>query len=354
MNRPICQLILIQFKEFIRQPGVLFWALGFPILMAWILGLAFSNQDQITYRIAVVAPSEKLRGKLAGFCEQRNSYRNLECVQVKNTQKAYQLIREGQVSLFVKRNTQTDPDGIDVYFDPQSGEAEKIYLFLKGIWNSDPGSAKKTEPVNPKTIQSKGNRYIDFLVPGLIALTILNSCFWGVGWGLIELRVKKLLRRMIATPMSRFDFMLSFAFVRIFLGVFEFFILYGFAYYYFDVTVQGSWAGLLLIFIVGNISFTGMSILAASRPNNTRIGNGVLNAITIPMTILSGIFFSYHSLPDFAVWVIQLMPLTTLADALRSLFNEGSTLLDMIRPAVILTLEGIVSFVLGIRFFKWQ
>ena len=148
--------------------------------------------------------------------------------------------------------------------------------------------------------------------------------------------------------------MFSFAVTRIVTSLIEFILLYGFAYYYFDIVIQGSLAALALMYIVGITAFTGISVLAASRAENTRTGNGVINAVTIPMTILSGIFFSYHSFPAEAVFIIQLMPLTTLSDTIRSIFNEGAGFLDVMQPAVILTLEGIVSFFLGIKLFKWQ
>ena len=368
MNRPLLSLVLVHLKEFARQPGILFWAFGFPIAISWILGLAFSKQDQIEYEIALIngdpaqiterfrfcqnEPSERSENITLKDKDANNSIpRKILCLVVANQEEAYRYIKKGRVGLFVEALPK-DPSRINVYFDPQNPEANFIYLFIKDLMRgSDQNNGIAIKKI---AIQSKGNRYIDFLVPGLIALSILNSCLWGTGWNLIELRVKNLMRRLTATPMKKTDFMFSFAIVRIFTGVIEFFLLYGFAYYYFDVIIQGSWLALLIIFLVGNIAFTGIAILSACRANNTRIGNGVINAITIPMTIVSGIFFSYHNFPEELIFFIKLLPLTALADSIRIIFNEGAGVFEIMRPSIVLSLEGILTFSLGIRFFKWQ
>ena len=281
--------------------------------------------------------------------------RNVQCYIVANEEEAFQHIKKGKVSLFIETLSE-EQTRVNVYFDPQNPEGSHTYLFIKDLIRESEMKNSKDNGIiiKKKIIQSKGNRYIDFLVPGLIALNILNSCLWGTGWNLIELRVKKLMRRLIVTPMKRTDFMFSFAIVRIISGSLEFFLLYIFAYYYFDVVVQGSWLALLVVFLVGNIAFTGIAILTACRANNTRIGNGIVNAVTIPMMIVSGIFFSYYNFPKEMIFLVKLLPLTALADSIRIIFNEGAGIVDILYPSTILLIEGLITFLLGIKFFKWQ
>ena len=369
MNRPILKLVSVHIKDFIRQPSVVFWAFGFPIIISWILGLAFSRQDQIEFRIAVINENSASAENIFDFCQDAPGKRSekiddqvkstpegdVRCYVVANEEEAYQHIKKGKVSLFIETFAE-DQTRINVYFDPQNPEGNHTYLFIKDLIRESETNRSENNSIliKKKIIQSRGDRYIDFLIPGLIALNILNSCLWGTGWNLIELRVKKLMRRLIVTPMKKTDFMISFAIVRIISGLLEFFLLYVFAYYYFDVVLQGSWLAMLVVFLVGNIAFTGIAILTACRASNTRIGNGIVNAVTIPMMILSGIFFSYYNFPQELIFLVKLLPLTALADSIRIIFNEGAGVIEILYPSTVLVVEGLLTFFLGIKFFKWQ
>jgi ABC-type multidrug transport system permease subunit len=187
----------------------------------------------------------------------------------------------------------------------------------------------------------------------MIALGLMNSCIWGIGWSLIELRIKKLLRRMVATPMNRSEFLLAQFTTRLILTFFENILLLLFAYFLFDVRVQGSLFTVLILFIAGNIAFGGIAILVAARPAKTQVGSGIINFITLTLTIVSGIFFSYTNFPGWAASVIQYMPLTLLADGFRSVFNEAASVAELGNNIVILLCYGIMCFIIGLRVFKW-
>jgi ABC-type multidrug transport system permease subunit len=204
-----------------------------------------------------------------------------------------------------------------------------------------------------RAMEAKGTRYIDFLIPGLIGLGIMNGCMWGVGWNLIETRMKKLLRRMVATPMKKPVFMGALIVTRIILGTFETLLLIGFAYFYFGMEITGSLPALVIIFLAGMLAFSGIAILTACRTAKTEVANGLINAVTLTMMILSGIFFNYHNFPDWAISFIQILPLTILADSIRAVFIEAATLSDIIVPTLILSLTGLITFILGLKFFKW-
>jgi ABC-2 type transport system permease protein len=202
-------------------------------------------------------------------------------------------------------------------------------------------------------ITTKGNRYIDFLIPGLIAMGIMNSCLWGISWNLIEFRMKKLLRRMVATPMSKKDFLLSNLITRTLIGAFETSTLLLFAFLYFRISLEGSVLALLLIYLAGIMAFSGIAIIISSRTASSQIGNGLINAVTLPMMILSGIFFSYHNFPDWCIPFIKYLPLTLLADSIRSIFIEGAGIKEISTAFVVLTLTGVVSFFAGLKMYKW-
>ena len=187
----------------------------------------------------------------------------------------------------------------------------------------------------------------------MIGLGMMNSLFWGMCYGLIEMRMKKLLRRMVAAPMRKSEFLLSHFIARLTLSFIEAVILLLFAWLYFKIQIQGSIFALLLLFLAGDFAFAGISVLIAARISTTRVASAVVNALALPMMVLSGIFFSYHNFPDFVIPYIKVLPLTMLADGMRSIFIEAAGLRDVLFSIISLSALGLVTFVIGLRLYKW-
>jgi ABC-2 type transport system permease protein len=345
MNKSLYQLILVHFKTFFREPAILFWAILFPIIMAWVLGIAFSGKGEsvrMVYVTGEYSQPEKITGeKVVGF-ETGNVFRIK--FEKASEPDAIRAIKRGVISLYVEGRG----DSLVYHFDPLNPDAQLLHLLLE---RELAGAKNENAAVEP--LETKGTRYIDFLIPGMIALGIMNSCLWGIGWTLIETRMKKLLRRMVATPMNKSVFMLSQIITRIVLGAVETVLLLVFAYFYFGTVITGSIGAFVLVFLTGIFAFAGIGILSASRASKTEVANGIVNAVTLTMTILSGIFFNYHNFPDWTIPIIQALPLTLLADAIRSIFIEGAGLADIAVPILILLATGFVTSVIGLRIFKW-
>lgn len=356
MIRQTIQLISVIFKEFLRNPGIIFWSVLFPILMAWGLGLAFTKQDQLIRNVAWVQnegiPSllsnEEINygdpltivagGENAGI----TNYRMIPV----DMKEAIQMIKKGKATLIVDESSEE----LKYHFDSNNPEAQLAYLHITSyLQNPD----KSIIQADIQPIEAKGARYIDFLIPGLIAMNIMFSCMWGISYNLIDKRIKKLLRRMMATPMKKSAFMTAQFFARIGLTAMEIVIILLFAYFYFDITIQGGFVPFFVLFIGGNVAFTGIAVFVSSRTSNTQIGNGLINLVTMPMMILSGIFFSYHNFPDWAIAFIEKLPLTLLADSIRSVFNEGTQLMEILPVFGALCLIGMLFFTAGVRIYKW-
>jgi ABC-2 type transport system permease protein len=361
----LLQLILIHYREFIREPGIIFWSIIFPVLMAWVLGIAFSRNDEMVQQVAFIEDSLNMNLEFRRFVQDGtrvDSERGADYYEktIRNEQlgaTSYRflltdweggvlMLKRGQVNLILREYT----DSIGYYFDPANPQARTAYIMLSSVINNEQ-MVYETDRINPLT--QRGNRYIDFLVPGLMALGLMNSLLWGMSYALIDMRSKKLMRRMVATPMKKSEFLLSFFIARLSITIIEALLLLGFAVAYFQITIQGSLAAFILVFLAGNIAFSGIAILISSRTANSRIGTGLINVITLPMMILSGVFFSYHNFPDFVIPIIQKLPLTMLADSLRSIFIEGSGIARVSLNALALALLGIACFLIGLRTFKW-
>ncbi len=263
--------------------------------------------------------------------------------------KAMTLLKRGTINLLIQERTDT----IEYHFDPLNSDAELTYLKLSPIIGTgDTLPVKNTAAIKPLTVT--GTRYIDFLVPGLIAMGVMMSCMWGISYGLIEKRSKKLLRRMVATPMNKSYFLIALIMVRIAMNFIESTVLFLFALFAFKMTIQGDISSLILMFLAGNIAFAGLAVLVSSHTSNTEVGNGLINFVVTPMMVLSGIFFSYHNFPDWSIPVIQKLPLTILADGIRSIFNEGAGYHEVAIPILVLSATGILFFAAGLKIFKWH
>ena len=159
---------------------------------------------------------------------------------------------------------------------------------------------------------------------------------------------------MVATPMKKKYFLISIITVRIGMNVIESGLLLLFAWLVFGISIQGSIPALILIFIAGNIAFAGIAVFISSHTSNTEIGNGFINAIVMPMMVLSGIFFSYHNFPGWSIPFIKALPLTMLADATRKIFVEGAGIQQVSLSVILMTAIGFVFFTSGLKIFKWH
>ena len=345
--RQLGLLIASSFREIVREPGVLFWGIGFPILMSLGLGIAFTKKPDIIRKVAVVTPSEfALKDTMVVRDDQLGSTTFI--FQKMSWNEAIVLLKRGNFNLILGQK-----DGqVQYHFDPMNPDAQLCFLKLSRLFQGKPEVLPENAgQIKPLTVS--GTRYIDFFIPGILAMGVMMSCMWGLSYGLIDKRSKKLLRRMVATPMKKSYFLMSMITVRIGMNVVESLVLVVFAWLAFGINIHISLAALFLIFLAGNFSFAGLAVFVSSRTANTEIGNGLINAIVFPMMILSGIFFSYHNFPDWAIPVIQLLPLTMLADGVRSIFIEGAGLMQVAQPILILTAVGALFFTAGLKVFRW-
>jgi ABC-2 type transport system permease protein len=354
MNKPFVNLVALQFKEFFREPEIIFWAFVLPIVLSWLLGIAIgSGGGAVSGKVAVIespaATADYWTSWIARAKEASRGDRSIDFA-IRTRDEAILALKKGEISLFIERAPGSD--SLRYFFDPRSGEAQMTYLTLERSLDGARRSAGPPDEVVALRIQ--GTRYVDFLVPGLLAMDIMSSALWGIGWALIEIRIKKLLRRMAATPMHKSMFLASHFVTRLMVNALEFLALFIFVYFYFGVRIQGSVPALVAIFVAGNMAFAGLSILMSSRTANPRVGNGLINAITFPMTLLSGVFFSYHHFPEWAIPIVRKLPLTMLADSIRSIFNEGAGFAQVALPAFVLAGLGAVFFFTGMKIYKWN
>ncbi len=373
--RQLWRLTVSLFLEIIREPGVLFWGILFPILMSLGLGLAFTKKTDVIRKVAVIQNSgqndglnrnaaftsfinnkcERNTGESADNWSWRYSYNDSKLgnsiflFYSMNSNEAMKLLKRGTINVILTGTK----DSVEYHFDPMNADAELTYLkLMPAISKAGDTEIKGNAEIRPLTIT--GTRYIDFFVPGLITMGVMMSCMWGISYGIIEKRSKKLLRRLVATPMRKSHFLIALIAVRILMNIIESSVLLVFAMIAFGIKIQGDPSSLVIIYIAGNVAFSGIAVFVSSNTSNTEVGNGLINFVVFPMMVLSGIFFSYQNFPDWSIGVIKYLPLTILTDGVRSIFNEGAGYQEVAVPVLVLLTIGIVFFSAGLKIFKWH
>lgn len=323
--------------EFFREPGILFWAFGFPILLSWTLGLAFlaprspgttlvvAPEDSVAVRMLLPDPAIRLKA--------------LE------PEEALRALRRGEATGAVSVRT----DGIRLELDTASQEGVLARLLVERA--ASRGGRDEVQVAPPR---ATAGSYADFLFPGMLALGLMNGCIWGIGFALMDLRLRKLLRLFASTPLSRLDILLSVVLARACILPLENGLLWGFGALVFGVQIHGNPVLFVLAGLCSIAAFAGIGVLGASRVGQAQAAYGIINALTIPMTIVSGIFFAWTRFPHWLQPVVAVLPLTLAADALRAISSEGATLVQVAPRLLGLLAWGAVCTLLGLRLFRWR
>ena len=339
-------LLMARLLELKREPEVIFWVFGFPVLLALGLGLAFRNKPADITPVAIVAgPGAGNALNLLESSPRRSSIR----AAVVPESDALQGFRLGKYDLVV---VPAGTDGFQYRYDPARPESVLSRALVDDALQSAAGR-KDPLPTSAVTSSEPGSRYIDFLIPGLLGMNLMNSGMWGIGFALVDMRQRKLLKRFVGTPMRRSDFLLALTSSRLVLMVIEIGLLLGFGVLAFHMRVLGSLFTILLINTVGAISFGGLGLLTASRAQKIESVSGLMNLVMMPMWIFSGVFFSSERFPALLQPAIKLLPLTALNDALRATILQGASLGAQSGRLLVLVLWGGISFALALRWFRW-
>jgi ABC-type multidrug transport system permease subunit len=185
-------------------------------------------------------------------------------------------------------------------------------------------------------------------------MSIMGGGMWGVGFVTVDMRIRKLLKRFLATPMKKTHFMSGLMISRMFFLVPEVMILIAFAAIAFGVRIYGSMLATGFLVLLGATTFSGIGLLVASRAKTIEAVSGLMNLVMLPMWLLSGIFFSSSRYPEAAQPFIQVLPLTALNNALRAVMIDGASLYSQSIPIALLAAWAAVTFAISLKIFRWQ
>jgi len=343
-------LLLARLKEMKREPEVIFWVFVFPLLLAVGLGIAFRSRPATIPSVAIAAGP----GANAVLEMAQRSPHSLHA-QVVPEAEALNGFRLGRYDLVIipAANGSSGANGaLEYRFDPDRTESVVARAQADEILQAAAGRANPL-PTSARASSEPGARYIDFLIPGLLGMNLMNSGMWGVGFSLVDYRQRKLLKRYVATPMRRSDFLLALTSSRLVLMVIELALLLGLGMFIFHMRVLGSWLAIVLLGALGAGAFAGLGLLTASRVQKIESVSGLMNLVMMPMWIFSGVFFSYERFPAVVHPLIRALPLTALNDALRATILEGAPLAAQAGRLSVLAIWTAVSFLLALSWFRW-
>lgn len=340
------QLTLVRFREFIREPEAVFWTFVFPILLAAGLGIAFRQRGPDKIQVGVLASAPGSAAVIEAL--KKDSALVVETFDDSSGARA---LRTGKVALLVVPATLRD--SVRYVYDRGRSEAMNARVVVDRAVQVGAG---RVDPVRATDmyVTEAGSRYIDFLVPGLLGMNLMGSSVWGIGFSIVTARSKKLLKRLMATPMSRVQYLLSFLASRLVFLILEVVTLLGFGHWAFGVPLRGSLGTLFLISLLGAVSFGGLGLLAASRARTTEAVSGIMNFIMLPMWIFSGVFFSSSNFPQVVQPFVRALPLTAVNDALRANMLEGASFAAVTPQLLVILAWGVVTFIAALKLFRWR
>ena len=339
---PLRELTLARLREFLREPEAVFWTFGFPLMLAVGLGIAFRDRPIEIVRVDV-QQAERAQDVVAQL-----SSRDDVVVALHGEAECRERLRTGKSALVV-----VPGDPVTFVFDPSRPESALARARVDDILQRAAGRHDPVRTADAR-VTEPGSRYIDFLVPGLLGMNLMGGSMWGVGFAIVDMRVKKLLKRLAATPMTRTNFLWSLAGSRLLFMLPEVVVILGTGMLLFGMPVRGSWMAILSLAILGAVSFAGLGMLAACRAQRIETVSGLMNFIMVPMWLLSGIFFSSERFPALLQPLVQALPLTQLNDALRAVILEGASLVSQGWRILALAAWGVIPFGLALRWFRWN
>jgi ABC-type multidrug transport system permease subunit len=333
------QLTLVRFRLVLREPEAIFWIFLFPILLAIGLGIAFRNRPADVLPVGTTTP--QLTQALAADAGLRAS--------TMDEATGTHALATGSIVLLAIRQ----PTGVVYRYDDTNPDARTARLLADRDLQSAAGRRDAVPPQN-QFIHKTGSRYIDFVIPGLLGMNLMGSAMWGLGFAIVEGRQKKLLKRMVASPMPRWQYLAAFLLSRLAMLVIEVVVFLSFARIAFGVPFRGPLWELAVVCVLTSLVFSALGLLVASRARTMEAVSGLMNLVMLPMWILSGVFFSASRFPAMLQPFVQALPLTAAINAMRANMLQGMPLTQMMTPLCILLAWFVVPFAVSLRIFRWR
>jgi len=343
---PVFAIALARLREFIRRPEAVFWVYFFPVLMVVVLGVAFRNPKVETFEVDVAKNSHA-----ESLVEQLSDDPRIKAA-IFSEEESRERLRTGKTFLMIDQAS-SGTDSVEYLFDPaRPGSMAARNIVDKRL--QEAAGRKDVIQSSDVKFSEPGGSYVDFLVPGLLAMGLMGGGLWGVGFAIVDMRIRKLLKRFMATPMRRSHFLMGMMVSRLVFMVPQIVVLLLFSYLLFGVRIYGNWLSIILVVLIGAIEFAAIGLLVASRARTLETASGLMNLVMLPMYTLCGIFFSYERFPEIVHPLIKLLPLTPVIDSLRALMMDGKSIFSLGPELAVMIAWSVIPFLIALAIFRWN
>ncbi|MFD3450019.1 ABC transporter permease [Microbacteriaceae bacterium 4G12] len=361
------QLTLAQLRIFLRNRQVLFWTLAFPIFLMMILGSSLGNGNGVSLSIAVIDQDQSVGSK--DFVSVMKKSKAIELKEETSKDKAFQQLKQGDRQLVIvipkgygdslmNGSTGSKPFQVPVYYNETNAAVSQIGLELvNNVVDSISKAKMNYTPVvvtDAKGIETLNLKYIDFLVPGIVAMMIMSNNMNGVAGQIAAWRERGILRRMQGTTLKASTFIAAQISARLILNGMQALIVLGVARLVFGVEVRGSWLTLISFVILGTLAFMAIGFIIAGIAKTPESAAPIAGFLSFPMLFLGGVFFPIKDMPEFLQPIIHVLPIAHLSYALRETMNVGASFMSLGTEALILGGWLIGAFIVASYTFKWE
>ncbi|MEI4550066.1 ABC transporter permease [Pseudoalteromonas spongiae] len=319
--------------EFFRDRSALGWNLAFPILLVVGFAFIFKNDNPTLFKIGYVGDLQQ---------HSISQYKHLEFIEYQDQSVAIEKLRQHKLDLLVSF------DAKQYWVNSSSANgyiAEKLLLSE---------TAQATAPFVKEAIEGQEIRYLDWVVPGILAMNMMFSCLYGVGYVIVRYRKNAVLKRLSATPLKPVEFLAAQIVSRLLIVVALTSAIFVACHLIFDFYLIGSMLWLLVLCVLGAFSLISLSLLIACRSESEEFTGGILNLVSWPMMMLSGVWFSLEGSPAFVQAISQVFPLTQMLIGARAVMLEGAGFVEIAPQLFILIGQSVVFLLLGALFFSWK
>ena len=322
-----------------RDRSSLSWNIILPVMLMFGLSFIFGGGDRTQYTVGVLQSGQQLETGLHPFLDTRY----IRFVVISNEEDGFRKIARHQLDLLVQfdepRRYWINPDSPKGYF---------VEFAL--LQSADPASYE----LKKSQITGDAVRYVDWILPGILGMNMMFSCLFGVGYVVVRYRKNGFLKRLRATPLRAIEFVIAQVASRLMLILLITSFVYAGTKYLLDTRMDGSYLVLFLIAFVGATALLSMGLLVAARITSEELAGGLLNLITWPMMLLSGVWFSLEGADAWVRQVAKIFPLTHILDSARAVMLDGATLVDVAPALISLLVMSLVFLGLGAAMFRWR
>ncbi|HEX9652339.1 MAG TPA: ABC transporter permease [bacterium] len=353
----------LEMKLFLRDRQAVFWTFFFPVFLVMLFGFIFSKPDSIKFGVGMVDEDQSVASQQIISALEKISVLRLEQGSREAISKK---LRENDknMAIFISAgygdSLKLGHAKIAVLYDPaQMQVLQVVNSILRQLvdeinWRliqARPAIQIVSTPVQP---ERRELRYIDFLLPGVIAMSVVSTCLFSIGMVVVAYREKGKLRRLSVTPLPKSIFIAGQIVNRYFIVLLQAFLLIGIGIFLFKVQIVGSMFDFVTALTIGMLAFIALGFLIASIAKTTETASGIANTLFLPMMFLSGVYFSVDGVPKFLKPVVEFLPLTHLVRAIRAIFNHGLTIPEVLPQLGVLTVWMVACFAVSVRLFKWE